>query len=126
MPPGFANQARTLAAAANLDPAARRVATAPSRFDRNYFVFLESARRTLPPGVRGVALYAAGADESAFYLAVYEFAPLPVRLNPARPEPEWLAAIYGPARPAGGTVVRELPGGALLAPPVSGPGEPPR
>lgn len=116
MPPGFADQARALAAAAKSDPAARRVMTAPRRFDRSYFVFLESARRTLPPGARGVALYAPGADESAFYLAVYEFAPLPVRLNPARPDPGWIAAIYGSARPAGGKVVREVPGGVLLAP----------
>ncbi|MEP6802707.1 MAG: hypothetical protein ABJC07_12245 [Acidobacteriota bacterium] len=102
------------------------MATAPRRFNRDYFVFLESARRALPPGVRGVVLYLPGADESAFYLAVYEFAPLPVRWNPARPDPGWIAAIYGPERPAGGTVVRELPGGVLLLPPAPLSGEPPR
>ncbi|MEP6768016.1 MAG: hypothetical protein ABJC61_05065 [Acidobacteriota bacterium] len=126
MPPGIGGQLRALSDAADLDPAVRRVATASARFDRSYFVFLESARRALPDGARGVALFAPGADESAFYLSVYQFAPLPVRLNPPSVSPGWLAAVYGAARPAGWRVLRELPGGVLMQAPPAGPGEPPR
>ncbi|MEP7131599.1 MAG: hypothetical protein ABI914_00445 [Acidobacteriota bacterium] len=101
------------------------MATAPGRFDRSYFVFLESARRSLPPGTRGVALYAPGSNESAYYLAAYEFAPLPVLLNPPAPPAGWISAAYGPAPPAGGVVVRQLPGGALFSSAPGGTGSPP-
>ncbi|MCA1580187.1 MAG: hypothetical protein LC796_02105 [Acidobacteria bacterium] len=73
-----------------------------------------------------MALFAPGADESAFYLAVYEFAPLPVRLNPPSVSPGWLAAVYGAGRPPGWTAVRELPGGVLMQAPPGASGEPPR
>ncbi|HEY6148216.1 MAG TPA: hypothetical protein VIZ69_10980 [Thermoanaerobaculia bacterium] len=40
---------------------------------------------------------------------------MPVALAGA-PRPGWVALAWGTVRPAGWTVLRELPGGALLAP----------
>jgi hypothetical protein len=94
--------------------AVRRLGGSSAAFDRAFFRFVESARRTLPTGCPGVALYAPAADLRHLYLASYVLAPVPVRLAPGVLPAGWIAAIYGPARPAGWRLVREIPGGALL------------
>lgn len=81
-------------------------------------MFLESARRSLPPAAAGVGLYMPDPSEAALHLAAYEIAPRPVRLAPVPLPAGWIAAIYGPA-PPGWTVVRALPGGALALPPAA-------
>ena len=96
------------------DLAVRRLGGSSAAFDRAFFRFVESARRTLPIGCPGVALYAPGPDLQHLYLASYVLAPLPVRLAPPAVPAGWIAAVYGSARPPGWTVVREIPGGALL------------
>ncbi len=75
-----------------------------------------------------MALFAPGADETAYYLSVYEFAPLPVRLNPPAVSSGWLAAVYGTGtgRPAGWSVLRDLPGGVLMEGPPAVSGDPSR
>lgn len=98
------------------DPAVRRLGGSSAAFDRGFFRFIESARRTLPPGCAGVALYTPVSGESQLYLASYVLAPVAVRLMPDPPPPGWIAAVYGPARPPGWRVVRELPGGVLMQP----------
>lgn len=94
----------------------RRLAGSSAAFDREYFVFLESVRRTLPAGAHGVALFLPAPAEPAWYLAAYDLAPRPVVLSPREAPPGWAGAVYGPSRPPGWSVVRELPGGALLSP----------
>ena len=86
--------------------------------DRDFFLFLESARRTIPSGTRGVAVYLEPPTKPALYLASYVLAPTPVVLAPRQVPPRWLAAVYGgPPPPAGWRVLATLPGGALLDPP---------
>jgi len=102
------------------DLARRRLAGSSAAADRAFFVFLESARRALPAGTRGVALYAPGKSGTELYLAAYQFAPLPTRVAPAEVSPGWLAVFYGPP-PPGWVVVRELPGGAIAAAPGARP-----
>jgi hypothetical protein len=114
-PAELSRRIRFLERTAGAEPARRRLAGSSTAFDRGYFVFLESARRTLPPGTAGVALFLPSPSEPARYLASYEMAPLPVAEGGAARN-GWVAAVYGPARPAGWTVLRDLPGGALLAP----------
>jgi hypothetical protein len=99
------------------EAAVRRLGGSSAAFDRAFFRFIESARRTLPSGCAGVALYTPAPGESQLYLACYVLAPVPVRMAP-RPVPRgWTAAIYGPAaRPPGWTVVRKIPGGVLMRP----------
>ncbi len=102
---------------ASKELAVRRLAGSGAAFDRNFFLFVESARRKVPLGVRGVAIYMEEPSRPALYLASYQFAPLPVLLSPRQVPPRWIAAVYGPARPAGWRVLATLAGGALLAPP---------
>ncbi len=97
------------------DLAARRLAGSAAAYDRRFFEFVLAARGALPPGIKGVALYAPGIPEwGGLYLAIYQFAPVPVFLAPARVPPGWVAAVYGSPAPPGWRLLRALPGGALL------------
>jgi hypothetical protein len=102
---------------ASQELALRRLAGSGAAFDRHYFVFLESARRQIPPGTRGVAIFRDPPTTEALYLASYALAPIPVVLAPRQVPPRWIAAVYGETAPAGWRVLATLPGGALLAPP---------
>ena len=115
-PRELANRWRTLAAYASRELAVRRLGGSSTAFDRRFFVFLESARRRLPPAAAGVAVAVRDPSESALYLAAYQFAPIPVALAPSSVPSGWLLAVYGPERPSGWKVVAEVPGGALLEP----------
>lgn len=95
----------------------RRLAGSGTAMDRRYFVFLESARRRIPPGTRGVAIFLNPPTKPALYLASYALAPIPVVLAPRQVPPRWIAAVYGESPPAGWRVLATVPGGALLAPP---------
>jgi hypothetical protein len=105
---------RFLTRTAPLEPARRRLAGSSTAFDRAYFEFLESARRALPPGTAGVALFLPARSEPAIYLAAYDLAPLPVLFSPIAPPGEWTGAAYSVEPPPGWTVVQEVPGGLLL------------
>lgn len=95
----------------------RRLAGSGAAFDRRYFAFLESARRKIPAGTRGVAIFLDPPTPPALYLASYTLAPIPVVLAPRQVPPHWIAAVYGQTPPAGWRVLATLPGGALVAPP---------
>jgi hypothetical protein len=110
------SRARTLAHSAQLDGSLRRLNGTSAAFDRQFFVFLESARRRLPPSAAGVAILGAPESDAAAYLAAYHLAPLPVVLAPRRIPPGWLLAVYGPERPPGWKVIAEVWRGALMAP----------
>jgi hypothetical protein len=97
----------------------RRIAGTSASADRAFYLFLAAARVSLPPSTRGVALYAPGKTGTELYLASYELAPLPVRVAPSSVPEGWTAAVYG-AVPAGWTVLRALPGGALASPGPTG------
>lgn len=100
-----------------LPHAERRAEGRGTEYDRAFFRFLLEARDLLPLDARGVALYAPDIPEwGGLYLAVYELAPIPVALAPRRLPEGWVALAYGPARPSGLRLVRELSGGAILAP----------
>lgn len=117
MPPKrIANRVEFLKETRRFELARRRFAGSSARADRGFFLFVESARRALPAGTVGVALFAPGKSGSEIYLAAYDLAPLPVRVAPSTIPPGWTAAVYGEV-PAGWTVLRPLPGGALAAPP---------
>jgi hypothetical protein len=103
--------------AASQDLALRRLAGSGAAFDRRYFAFLESARRQIPPGTRGVAIFRDPPTTEALYLASYALAPIPVVLAPRQVPPRWIAAVYGETAPAGWRLLATLPGGALLDPP---------
>jgi hypothetical protein len=102
---------------ASQELALRRLAGSGAAFDRRYFAFLESARRRIPPGTPGVAIFRDPPTTEALYLASYALAPIPVVLAPRQVPPRWIAAVYGETAPAGWRVLATLPGGALLAPP---------
>lgn len=106
-----------LRGAAFQDLALRRLAGSGAAFDRRYFAFLESARRQIPPGTRGVAIFRDPPTTEALYLASYALAPIPVVLAPRQVPPRWIAAVYGETAPAGWRLLATLPGGALLDPP---------
>jgi hypothetical protein len=102
---------------ASQELALRRLAGSGAAMDRRYFAFLESARRRIPPGTRGVAIFRNPPTKPALYLASYVLAPIPVVLAPRQVPPRWIAAVYGESPPAGWRVLATVPGGALLAPP---------
>jgi len=102
---------------ASQELALRRLAGSGAAFDRRYFAFLESARRRIPPGTPGVAIFRDPPTTEALYLASYALAPIPVVLAPRQVPPRWIAAVYGETAPAGWRVLATLPGGALLDPP---------
>ena len=102
---------------ASQDLALRRLAGSGAAFDRRYFAFLESIRRKLPAGTRGVAIFRDSPTTQALYLASYALAPIPVVIAPRQVPPRWIAAVYGETVPAGWRVLATVPGGALLDPP---------
>ncbi len=108
----------TLRLLARHDLRARRLAGSSAGYDRRFFEFVLAAREALPPGSKGVALYAPGIPEwGGLYLTIYHFAPVPVIVAPARVPVGWVAAVYGQYPPPNLRLVRPLPGGALFAPP---------
>lgn len=115
-PREIARRAVSLDHHARQEPAVRRLGGTAAAFDRPFFVFLESARRRLPPGAPGVAILGAPPTDQVLYLASYHLAPLPVLVAPAALPARWLAVVYGPERPPGWRVVAEVPGGAILEP----------
>jgi len=108
---------RALGHNARQEPAVRRANGTATAFDRGFFVFLESARRRLPRGARGVAILGAPPTDPVLYLASYHFAPLPVLVGPTSIPAGWAAAMYGPVRPEGWRVLAEVQSGAWLEPP---------
>jgi hypothetical protein len=115
-PRELARRVRLLAHDANRDPALRRLDGSSAAFDRRFFYFLESARRRLPAGAAGVAFYEPSPRMPSRVLALYQFAPLPVRIAPREEEvpPGWVLAVYGPWRPAGWREIAKVSDGALL------------
>ena len=104
---------RVIVRTAPLELARRRLGGSGTAFDREYFVFLENARRRLPDGTLGVGLYGTPGTEPYTYLAGYVFAPRPVHLAPD-PLPEgWVGAIYGTARPPGVRILQDWGPGTL-------------
>jgi len=104
---------RVLVRTAPLELARRRLSGSGTAFDREYFVFLENARRRLPAGTRGVGLFGTPGTEPYTYLAGYVFAPRPVHLDPGTLPEGWVAAIYGTARPPGLRILQDWGPGAL-------------
>ncbi|MGH9317082.1 MAG: hypothetical protein ACRD1P_08250 [Thermoanaerobaculia bacterium] len=102
---------------ASQDLPVRRLGGSSAAFDRRFFIFLESARRKMPRGVSGVALYVPHATEQQLYLASYHLAPLPVLPAPPQVPPGWIVAVYGQNLPPGASLVARVSGGALLKPP---------
>jgi hypothetical protein len=105
---------RTAVRFSRVEVATRRLGGSSTAFDRGFYRFVESARRTLPAGTPGIALFVPSGTSAHLYLAAYTLAPVPVRLEPEAVPEGWIAAVYGRVRPQGATVIRELPGGALL------------
>ena len=116
-PAEILRRARVVRATASRELALRRLAGSGAAFDRSYFVFLESARRLIPPGTPGVAISVEKPTTQALYLASYVLAPVPVLLSPRQVPPRWIAAMYGRQRPAGWREIAAIPGGALYARP---------
>jgi hypothetical protein len=112
----LALRAQTLAHSKGRDLAVRRLHGSATALDRQFFAFLESARRRTPPATAGVVIVGVPPSDTALYLAAYQFAPTPVVLAPARVPPGWLLAVYGSARPAGWRVIAPVWRGALMAP----------
>jgi hypothetical protein len=109
-------RARVFARLASLDGNVRRLNGTAAAFDRQFYVFLESARRALPPATAGVAILGAPASDSALYLAAYHFAPVPVLVARDRVPAGWVLAVYGPDRPPGWKTIASVWMGALMAP----------
>ena len=116
-PRELARRARFVARAASKDLAVRRLSGSGTAFDRNFYVFIESVRRSLPRGAPGVVLTTPRPSTQELYLASYALAPVPVRLSSGAAPPRWLAAVYGEPLPAGWRVLARLPGGLLASPP---------
>ena len=95
--------------------AVRRLGGSSTAFDRRFYFFLESARRQLPAGVKGVAVFAPD-SEQARNLVAYQFAPLPATMAPRRIPAGWIAAVYGPRRPPTWKNVADVSDGALMWP----------
>ncbi len=115
-PSRLGRRAGILLRSARLDSNTRRLNGTATAFDRQFYVFLESARSRLPPGVRGVALLGVPRTDPVLYLATYHFAPVPLLIAPEPVPPGWLLAVYGPDRPPGWKVLAPVWKGALMAP----------
>ncbi len=102
---------------ASQDLPVRRLGGSSAAFDRRFFIFLESARRKMPRGVSGVALYVPHATEQQLYLASYHLAPIPVLPAPTRVPAGWIVVVYGLKFPPGLRLIAPVSGGALLEPP---------
>jgi hypothetical protein len=109
-------RAQTLFKSAGSELAVRRMHGSGTGFDRQFFVFLESARRLLPAKTAGVALLGKPATNEVVYLANYVLAPVPVLVAPTQVPGSWLLAVYGTQRPPGWKVVAPVWRGALMAP----------
>ncbi|HTD53246.1 MAG TPA: hypothetical protein VK780_09490 [Thermoanaerobaculia bacterium] len=118
-PSELAARVRSVVAFAPRELAVRRLGGSSAAFDRQYFLFLESARRRLPKGTAGVALVLPGPSQNALHLAAYTMAPIPVAVSHGPVPSGWIAAVYGPERPPGWRLLAEVPGGALMAPGAS-------
>jgi hypothetical protein len=103
----------------------RRLGGSGAAFDRNYVILLEWARRRLPPGTKGLAVFAGPIPVHGVHLTLYHFTPVPALVEPRRVPPGWIALVYGTRRPEGWRVLTELPHGALLDPAGSSVGRPP-
>ncbi|HYB52371.1 MAG TPA: hypothetical protein VEG84_00755 [Thermoanaerobaculia bacterium] len=114
-PSEIARRLRRIVRGARLELAVRRLEGSSAAFDRRYFYFLESARRRLPPGARGVAVRVPNPSEAYRDLAAYQFAPVPALLEPPSVPDGWLLAVFGPERPEGWREISSVAGGALLA-----------
>src|SRR5262249_48134898 len=102
VPSEIARRLRLIRHDAGRDLALRRLDGSSAAFDRRFFFFLESARRALRSGARGVAVRGAAASESARNLIAYEFAPRPALASPPGDPPAgWILAVYGSERPEG-------------------------
>jgi hypothetical protein len=114
-PSELARRARLLAHDASRDPALRRLDGSSAAFDRRFFYFLESARRSLPPEALGVAILDPERRPAVRDLALYLFAPRPALLASDPIPPGWILAVYGSARPPGWREIARVSDGALLA-----------
>jgi hypothetical protein len=117
-------RARTLVRSAQLDLDTLHMHGTAAAFDRQFYPFLESARRKLPPGAPGVAIFGMAPSDGALYFATYHLAPTPVLLAPKRIPPGWILAVYetgtgtgtGTDRPPGWKVIAPVWKGVLMAP----------
>ncbi|HEY7111798.1 MAG TPA: hypothetical protein VIA45_02595 [Thermoanaerobaculia bacterium] len=113
-PAELARRVRLVARDSAKDLAVRRLDGSSAAFDRRYFYFLESARRRLPAGARGIAVLAPAPTAAHRDLALYVFAPRPALVAPKEIPPGWVLAVEGDARPAGWREIAKVSGGALL------------
>ena len=109
-------RARTFVRSAQLDLDTLHMHGTAAAFDRQLYPFLESARRQLPPGAPGVAIFGIAPSDRALYFATYHLAPTPVLLAPKQIPPGWILAVYGTDRPPGWKVIAPVWKGALMAP----------
>ena len=116
--PELRTRLATLRDNAHRDARARHLAGMAGFFDRRFVAFVLAAGDAMPRDVHGVVLDAPQIPNwGGGFWAIYHFAPIPtVRDSPTVP-PGWIVAAYGPSHRPGLRVVRELPGGALLAAP---------
>jgi len=114
-PSELGRRARLLAHDANRDPALRRLDGSSAAFDRRFFYFLESARRSLPPDAPGVAILDPARRPAVRDLALYQFAPRPALLASDEIPAGWILAVYGAARPPGWREIARVSDGVLLA-----------
>jgi hypothetical protein len=116
-PRELARRAQFVAHSASKDLAVRRLSGSGASFDRSFYVFIESVRRSLPRGAPGVVLSTPRPSTQELYLATYVLAPVPVRLASGSAPPRWLAAIYRQPPPSEWRVLARLPGGVLASAP---------
>ncbi len=115
-PAELGERLRFISRYASRELAVRRLGGSSTAFDRRFFIFLEAARRTMPPGSPGIALFVPRPSDAELHLASYTLAPTPVLLSPRTVPAGWIAAIYGPLRPSGWILLAPLPDGALMSP----------
>ncbi len=115
-PTELGRRAATLFRSASLDLNTRRLHGTAAAFDRQFYVFLESVRSSLPRGASGVVLLGVPRTDQVLYLATYHLAPVPVLIAPEHVPPGWLLAVYGPDRPPGWKVIAPVWKGVLMAP----------
>ncbi len=109
-------RALVLTRSAALDGNVRRLNGTAAALDPQFYIFLESARRALPPAAAGVAILGAPASDAARYLAAYQLAPVPVLVAPDRVPAGWVLAVYGPERPSAWKAIATIWKGALMVP----------
>ena len=109
-------RALVLTRSAALDGNVRRLNGTAAAFDPQFYIFLESARRALPPAAAGVAILGAPPSDAARYLSTYHLAPSPVLVAPDRVPAGWVLAVYGPERPSGWKAIASVWKGALMVP----------